>query len=68
MLVPTHRAEDWAGALAAVALDPARRAQLSTGALRHARGFSWQRTTDALLDAYGEATRAFRTSALEVAV
>ncbi len=68
LLVPSHRAEDWAGALGAVALDPRRRAGLAENALRHASRFSWQRTTDALLAAYAEAMRDFRNAALEVAV
>ncbi|MFC4001741.1 D-inositol-3-phosphate glycosyltransferase [Prauserella oleivorans] len=68
LLVPSHRADDWADALADIALRPGRHAELSAGALRHAGRFSWQRTTDALLDAYTEATSAFRRAALEVAV
>ena len=55
LLVPTHRAEDWADALAAVARDPGYRARLSAGALDHARSFSWRRTTDALLAVYASA-------------
>ncbi|EHR48813.1 UDP-N-acetylglucosamine: 1L-myo-inositol-1-phosphate 1-alpha-D-N-acetylglucosaminyltransferase [Saccharomonospora marina XMU15] len=68
ILVPSHSADDWAGALDLVALSPHRRAQLATGALRHAERFSWKRTTDALLDAYTEATSAFQGAALGVAV
>lgn len=67
VLVPTHRAEDWARALERVVLHPRRGAALSAGAVQHARKFSWGRTTSALLNAYTEATRAFRTTALEVA-
>ena len=48
-----------ADALAAVALDPARRAALSRVAVEHARGFSWDRTTDALLATYAEAAAEF---------
>ncbi len=68
VLVPTHAPDDWADALAGVVLRPQVRAALSRGAHRHAARFSWQRTTDALLDTYAEATRAFRSTALEVAV
>ncbi|MEU6641169.1 D-inositol-3-phosphate glycosyltransferase [Saccharomonospora sp. NPDC046836] len=68
LLVPSHRAEDWAAALDLVALSPGRHAELAAGALRHASRFSWQRTTDVLLGAYAEATSAFREAALEVAV
>ena len=54
LLVDGHRAEPWADALAAVALDPARRAALARGAVAHAQRFSWDRTTDALLGTYEE--------------
>ncbi|SFQ41244.1 D-inositol-3-phosphate glycosyltransferase [Amycolatopsis arida] len=60
LLVPGHRAADWADALAAVALRPGRRAELAANAVRHARRFSWRRTTDALVATYTEAARAFR--------
>ncbi|ASR33948.1 D-inositol-3-phosphate glycosyltransferase [Prauserella marina] len=68
LLVPSHRAQDWADALRRAALDRSAHAEFAKGALEHASGFSWQRTTDALLAAYSEATSAFRTAALEVAV
>ncbi|EHK86859.1 UDP-N-acetylglucosamine: 1L-myo-inositol-1-phosphate 1-alpha-D-N-acetylglucosaminyltransferase [Saccharomonospora azurea SZMC 14600] len=68
LLVPSHAPDDWADALARVALRPAVRAALARGASRHAARFSWQRTTEALLDTYAEATRAFHGTALEVAV
>ncbi|MFF5986106.1 D-inositol-3-phosphate glycosyltransferase [Prauserella flavalba] len=68
LLVPSHRAQDWAGALEEVALNPGRHAELSRGALSHASRFAWQRSTDALLDAYAEATSAFQQAALGVAV
>ncbi|WP_176968832.1 D-inositol-3-phosphate glycosyltransferase [Amycolatopsis xylanica] len=67
LLVPSHAGPDWASALANVALRPDRHAELSTNAVTHARRFSWQRTTDALLDTYTQATSAFQR-ALEVAV
>ena len=54
LLVPGHRAAEWADALAA-AFD--RRADLGKGAVVHARAFSWNRTVDALLATYtGAAT------------
>jgi D-inositol-3-phosphate glycosyltransferase len=52
LLVPGHGAAQWADALGAVALTPGRRDELGRGAIGHARGFSWDRTTDALLDTY----------------
>ncbi|KMS78096.1 D-inositol 3-phosphate glycosyltransferase [Streptomyces regensis] len=66
LLVGSHRAPEWAEALAEAALR--RRGELADGAVRHARRFSWQRTTDALLGSYADARGAFRRAALEVAV
>jgi D-inositol-3-phosphate glycosyltransferase len=59
LLVDGHGAGPWADALAAVALDAGRRATLSAGALAHARLFSWDRTTDALLGTYAGAAAEF---------
>jgi D-inositol-3-phosphate glycosyltransferase len=59
LLVPGHRAEQWADALAAVALRPWRRDELGAAAVLHARGFSWDRTADALLDTYTVAAAEF---------
>jgi len=64
VLVGSHRTIDWADALAAVALRPAYREQLASGAVGHARRFSWERTTDALLATYADAAAALRTSLL----
>ncbi|WP_255823627.1 D-inositol-3-phosphate glycosyltransferase [Amycolatopsis sp. GM8] len=69
LLVPSHSAEDWAGALASVALRPDRRAELAGNAVHHARRFSWERTTGALLDTYAAAFHSFRNALrAEVAV
>jgi D-inositol-3-phosphate glycosyltransferase len=70
VLVGSHRTIDWAEALAAVALRPAYREQLATAAVGHARRFSWEYTTDALLATYADAAAALRNSLLgaEVAV
>ena len=59
LLVDGHRAGSWADALGAIALQPSRRAELSRGAVQHARGFSWDRTTDALLATYAGAATDF---------
>ncbi|HEY6425008.1 MAG TPA: D-inositol-3-phosphate glycosyltransferase [Pseudonocardiaceae bacterium] len=69
-LVGSHRAVDWADALSAVALHRQRRGQLAAGATEHARRFSWERTTEALLRVYADAAAAYRaqTLAREVAV
>jgi D-inositol-3-phosphate glycosyltransferase len=56
LLVPGHRAEQWADALFA-ALE--RRDELGDGAVAHARAFSWDRTADALLATYTGAVAEF---------
>jgi D-inositol-3-phosphate glycosyltransferase len=55
LLVDGHRAPAWADALTA-ALVPGRWGELSRGAVEHAREFSWERTTDALLEVYDDAS------------
>nr|WP_312868364.1 D-inositol-3-phosphate glycosyltransferase [Amycolatopsis pithecellobii] len=60
LLVPSHSADDWASALGSVALRPDRRAELAENAVHHARRFSWERTTSALLDTYAAAFHSFR--------
>jgi D-inositol-3-phosphate glycosyltransferase len=69
-LVASHQPVDWADALSAVALQPVRRQQLAAGATGHARRFSWERTTEALLQVYADAAAAYRVEVLqrEVAV
>jgi D-inositol-3-phosphate glycosyltransferase len=56
LLVPCHRAEQWADALTAAI---GRRDELGAGAVAHARDFSWDRTTDALLATYTGAATGF---------
>jgi D-inositol-3-phosphate glycosyltransferase len=58
-LVGTHDPVDWARVLGDVALHPALREEFARNAVGHARRFSWDRTTDALLDGYAEARRDF---------
>ncbi len=67
-LVGSHQPMDWADALSAVALQPGRRAELATGATGHARRFSWERTTEALLQVYAEAAAAYRVETLQCGV
>jgi D-inositol-3-phosphate glycosyltransferase len=69
-LVAGHHPADWADALSALALHPARHEELAAGALRHARRFSWECTTEALLRVYADVAAAYRVDALarEVAV
>jgi D-inositol-3-phosphate glycosyltransferase len=59
LLVDGHGSSQWADALAAVALVPGRRDALGRAAVGHARRFSWDRTTDALLDTYSGAVTEF---------
>jgi len=61
LLVPGHGSVQWADALAAVALDPRRRAEFARAAVRHAGTFSWDRTVDRLLETYVDAAAEFRT-------
>jgi D-inositol-3-phosphate glycosyltransferase len=51
VLVDGHSTDAWAGALSRALRD---RRRLSAGAVRHAAGFSWDRTADGLLAAYRE--------------
>jgi D-inositol-3-phosphate glycosyltransferase len=60
LLVPGHGAAAWADALASVVLERARWLVLSDGAVRHAKRFSWDRTTEALLGTYADAIAEFR--------
>ncbi|HEY2205358.1 MAG TPA: D-inositol-3-phosphate glycosyltransferase [Pseudonocardia sp.] len=60
VLVDSHGAADWAAALESVALHPGRRAKLALGAVEHAQRFSWDRTTEALLATYADATAEHR--------
>jgi D-inositol-3-phosphate glycosyltransferase len=55
LLVDGHGDAQWADALGAVGLVPGRRDALAAAAVPHARRYSWDRTTDALLDTYAEA-------------
>jgi D-inositol-3-phosphate glycosyltransferase len=64
-LVDGHHPVDWADALSAVALHPRRREELAAGAAPHARRFSWERTTEALLRVYAEAAAVYRVGVLE---
>ncbi|HSZ30661.1 MAG TPA: D-inositol-3-phosphate glycosyltransferase, partial [Pseudonocardiaceae bacterium] len=66
----SHHPADWADVLSAVSLHPQRRQELAAGAARHARRFSWECTTEALLRVYADAAAAYRVDALarEVAV
>jgi len=58
VLVDGHDPADYAAVVRSVALVPQRRAELSAGAVRHARQFSWERTAEALLATYRSALTA----------
>lgn len=60
LLVAGHRTADWADALAAIGLDPDRRAAMAAAARLHAARFSWEVTVDGLLAAYRRAGAARR--------
>jgi D-inositol-3-phosphate glycosyltransferase len=53
LLVPGHDPAQWADALASVVL--------ASATTEHAAAFSWDRTTDTLLDTYAQATMAFHS-------
>ena len=57
VLVDGHDPQVWARSLAAVVLDPARRARMAAAAPRHAARFSWEVTVDGLLESYQRALR-----------
>jgi D-inositol-3-phosphate glycosyltransferase len=58
VLVHGHEPDAWAAAISGVALP--QREHLASNAVGHARRFSWDRTTDALLAGYQEAADVFR--------
>jgi D-inositol-3-phosphate glycosyltransferase len=58
VLVHGHEPDAWAAAITSVALP--QREHLASNAVGHARRFSWDRTTDALLAGYQEAADVFR--------
>jgi D-inositol-3-phosphate glycosyltransferase len=64
LLVPSHNPEVWAQTLAELLGSPSRLGDLGRNAVGHARQFSWRRTTDALLAAYGEAMDSSRFASL----
>jgi D-inositol-3-phosphate glycosyltransferase len=60
VLVDTHRAEDWADALARLVHDPALRETLARGAVEQARRFSWDVTAEQTLATYERARSLMR--------
>jgi D-inositol-3-phosphate glycosyltransferase len=60
VLVDTHRAEDWADALANLVHDRALRETLARGAVEQARRFSWDVTAEQTLATYERARSLMR--------
>jgi len=60
LLVPGHETGQWADALGSAA-DPVLRRRLAAGTVGHAERFSWERTTESLLETYARARRAFHS-------
>ncbi|ORA57199.1 D-inositol-3-phosphate glycosyltransferase [Mycobacteroides franklinii] len=58
LLVPTHRTEDWAGAIGSLLARTG--SDLSRAAVEHAAGFSWSSTADSLLSSYSRAIADYR--------
>jgi len=54
LLIEGHRTSDWSAGLEGLLDDPGRRELLSRRAVKHASQFSWERTTDRLLEVYAE--------------
>jgi D-inositol-3-phosphate glycosyltransferase len=54
VLIDGHRTADWSAGLEALIDDPGRRGLLSRKAVEHASHFSWEDTTDRLLEVYTE--------------
>jgi len=61
VLVNTHDPQDWARALGSVALFPAERDRLGSGARLHARRFGWNATSERMLDCYAAARAAVQS-------
>lgn len=52
VLIDGHDPQDWSRVLRRLLAEPARRAELARGALRHAADFGWDATADAHVDLY----------------
>ncbi len=59
LLVSGHSAQDWARAIGSLLTDDGLRTRMARDARRHAERFSWQRTTEGLLQVYRGAADAF---------
>ena len=66
VLISGHDPADYAAVLRRLHAEPRLRARLARGAVRHARGFGWDATVDALLDVYTGAVQTRSHVAAEV--
>ena len=64
LLVDGHDPAHWADVIAGLIDDPARRARLAAGAVRHASSYSWDKTVDGLLGVYAGAHRSVSARAV----
>jgi len=65
LLINGHETADWSAALESLLDDPGRRKLLSRKAVQHAAQFSWEATTDRLLEVYTEATIASTATSID---
>lgn len=68
LLINGHDTGDWSVGLEDLLENPLRRAELSHRGIAHAAGFSWERTTDRLLEVYTESMLARTASPIEDAL
>ncbi|KAF0848969.1 D-inositol-3-phosphate glycosyltransferase [Nocardia caishijiensis] len=68
LLVPSHRTDDWADALAALLDDPDRLRSMGATAVAHASRFSWAHTAEGLLDSYAAAIAGMRAERNPIAL
>ena len=67
LLIDGHESADWSAGLEGLLDDPGRREMLSRKAVGHASQFSWERTTDRLLEVYTESMLARTASPIDEA-
>jgi D-inositol-3-phosphate glycosyltransferase len=65
LLIDGHATTDWSAGLEGLLDHPDRRAALSRRGIEHAAGFSWERTTDRLLEVYTESMLARTASPID---
>jgi len=67
LLIDGHESADWSAGLEGLLDDPGRREMLSRKAVEHASQFSWECTTDRLLEVYTESMLARTASPIDEA-